>query len=138
MEEAVSLEIMTKEEQLVKLFEEKQTKIEEEKARTEQKLVEAELKAKSLQSLLDQSQNELFEVRSRQERTSSAITDDLELLMTDLERANQRAASAEKEAAMLQERLQELNKQESGEQVNLEIEGEGLALRAQLAAKEAE
>ena len=73
--------------------------------------------------------------------------------MTDLERANQRAASAEKEAAMLQERwvveerkhlsfcefrLQELNKQESGEQVNLEAEGEGLALRAQLAAKEAE
>ena len=35
-------------------------------------------------------------------------------------------------------RLQELNKQESGEQVNLEAEGEGLALRAQLAAKEAE
>merc|ERR1719350_1432418 len=138
MEEAVSLEIMTKEEQLVKLFEDKSARIEEERARSEQKLGEAELKAKSLQSLLDQSQNELFEVRSRQERTSSAITDDLELLMTDLERANQRAASAEKEAAMLQERLQELNKQESGEQVNLEIEGEGLALRAQLAAKEAE
>jgi len=138
MEEAVSLEIMTKEEQLVKLFEEKSAKIEEERARSEQKLVEAELKAKSLQSLLDESQNELFEVRSRQERTSSAITDDLELLMTDLERANQRAASAEKEAAMLQERLQELNRQESGEQVNLEAEGEGLALRAQLAAKEAE
>ena len=73
--------------------------------------------------------------------------------MTDLERANQRAASAEKEAAMLQERwvveerkhlsfcefrLQELNKQEIGEQVNLEAEGEGLALRGQLAAKEAE
>merc|ERR1719447_385442 len=118
MEEAVSLEIMTKEEQLVKLFEDKTAKIEEERARSEQKLGEAELKAKSLQSLLDESQNELFEVRSRQERTSSAITDDLELLMTDLERANQRAASAEKEAAMLQERLQELNKQESGEQVN--------------------
>ena len=31
-----------------------------------------------------------------------------------------------------------MNKQESGEQVNLEAEGEGLALRAQLAAKEAE
>merc|ERR1719462_234808 len=138
MEEAVSLEIMNKEEALIKLFEEKQTKIEEERARSEQKLGEAELKAKSLQSLLDESQNELFEVRSRQERTSSAITDDLELLMTDLERANQRAASAEKEAAMLQERLQELNKQESGEQVNIEAEGEGLALRAQLAAKEAE
>ena len=46
----------------------------------------------------------MIQVRSRQERTSSAITDDLELLMTDLERANQRAATAEKEAAMLQER----------------------------------
>merc|ERR1719400_2343447 len=138
MEEAVSLEIMTKEEQLVKLFEDKSAKIEEEKARTEQKLGEAELKAKSLQSLLDESQNELFEVRSRQERTSSAITDDMELLMTDLERANQRAATAEKEAAMLQERLQEMSTQEKGEQGSREEAGEGLALKAQLAAKEAE
>ena len=117
MEEAIELEIKSKEEALVKLFEEKSSKLEEEKARSEQKLGEAELKAKSLQSLLDESQNELFEVkqkkfkpylliqvRSRQERMSSAITDDLELLMTDLERANQRAATAEKEAAMLQER----------------------------------
>merc|ERR1719400_420515 len=138
MEEAVSLEIMTKEEQLVKLFEEKNSKIEEDKERTEQKLGEAELKVKSLQSLLDESQNELFEVRSRQERTSSAITDDMELLMTDLERANQRAATAEKEAAMLQERLHEINSQEKGEQGSREDAGEGLALRGQLAAKEAE
>merc|ERR1719391_1488217 len=129
---------MTKEEQLVKLFEDKSAKIEEERARSEQKLVEAELKAKSLQSLLDQSQNELFEVRSRQERTSSAITDDLELLMTDLERANQRAVTAEKEVAMLQERLQEMSTQERGEQGSSEEAGEGLALKAQLAAKEAE
>ena len=63
MEDAIDLEIKTKEEALIKLFEEKQTKIEEEKARTEQKLGEAELKAKSLQSLLDESQNELFEVK---------------------------------------------------------------------------
>jgi len=138
MEDAIDLEIKTKEEALIKLFEEKQTKIEEEKARTEQKLGEAELKAKSLQSLLDESQNELFEVRSRQERTSSAITDDMELLMTDLERANQRAVTAEKEAAMLQERLHEINSQEKGEQGSSEDAGEGLALKAQLAAKEAE
>jgi len=138
MEDAIDLEIKTKEEALIKLFEEKQTKIEEEKARTEQKLGEAELKAKSLQSLLDESQNELFEVRSRQERTSSAITDDMELLMTDLERANQRAVTAEKEVAMLQERLQEMSTQERGEQGSSEEAGEGLALKAQLAAKEAE
>jgi len=138
MEDAIDLEIKTKEEALIKLFEEKQTKIEEEKARTEQKLGEAELKAKSLQSLLDESQNELFEVRSRQERTSSAITDDMELLMTDLERANQRAVTAEKEVAMLQERLQDMSTQERGEQGSSEEAGEGLALKAQLAAKEAE
>jgi len=138
MEDAIDLEIKAKEEALIKLFEEKQTKIEEEKARTEQKLGEAELKAKSLQSLLDESQNELFEVRSRQERTSSAITDDMELLMTDLERANQRAVTAEKEATMLQERLLEMSSQEKGEQGSSEDAGEGLALKAQLAAKEAE
>ena len=62
MDEAIDLEIKTKEEKLVKLFEEKNSKIEEDKERTEQKLGEAELKVKSLQSLLDESQNELFEV----------------------------------------------------------------------------
>ena len=71
MEEAVSLEIMTKEEQLVKLFEDKSAKIEEERARSEQKLGEAELKAKSLQSLLDESQNELFEVTSNKQCKAS-------------------------------------------------------------------
>ena len=63
MDEAIDLEIKTKEEKLVKLFEEKNSKIEEDKERTEQKLGEAELKVKSLQSLLDESQNELFEVK---------------------------------------------------------------------------
>ena len=71
MEEAVSLEIMTKEEQLVKLFEDKSAKIEEERARSEQKLGEAELKAKSLQSLLDESQNELFEVTTNKQCKAS-------------------------------------------------------------------
>ena len=70
MEDAIDLEIKTKEEALIKLFEEKQAKIEEEKARTEQKLGEAELKAKSLQSLLDESQNELFEVKLTLRTTS--------------------------------------------------------------------
>merc|ERR1712112_6921 len=125
MEDAIDLEIKTKEEALIKLFEEKQAKIEEEKTRTEQKLGEAELKAKSLQSLLDESQNELFEVRSRQERTSSAITDDMELLMTDLERANQRAVTAEKEAAMLQERLHQMSSEEKGVEGSSEDAGEG-------------
>ena len=63
MDEAIDLEIKTKEEKLFKLFEEKNSKIEEDKERTEQKLGEAELKVKSLQSLLDESQNELFEVK---------------------------------------------------------------------------
>ena len=63
MDEAIDLEIKAKEEKLVKLFEEKNSKIEEDKERTEQKLGEAELKVKSLQSLLDESQNELFEVK---------------------------------------------------------------------------
>ena len=54
MEEAINLEIKRKGAVLVKLFEEK-------KARSEQKL--GEVKTKSLESPLDESKNELFEVR---------------------------------------------------------------------------
>ena len=70
--EAINLEIKNKEEALVKLFEEKNSKGEEEKARSEQRLGEAELKTKSwlhkhspdhvqpaaLQDKLDQEQRE--------------------------------------------------------------------------------
>ena len=71
-DEAIDLEIKSKEEALVKLFEEKNSKGEEKKARSEQRLGEAELKAKSwlhkhspdhvqpaaLQDRLDQEQRE--------------------------------------------------------------------------------
>ena len=71
-DEAIDLKIKSKEEALVKLFEEKISKSEEEKARSEQRLGEAELKTKSwlhkhspdhvqpaaLQDKLDQEQRE--------------------------------------------------------------------------------
>ena len=76
-DEAIDLEIKSKEEALVKLFEEKNSKGEEEKARSEQRLGEAELKTKSwlhkhspdhvqpaaLQDKLDQEQRDLDQHR---------------------------------------------------------------------------
>ena len=76
-DEAIDLEIKSKEEALVKLFEEKNSKGEEKKARSEQRLGEAELKTKSwlhkhspdhvqpaaLQDKLDQEQRDLDQHR---------------------------------------------------------------------------
>jgi homeobox protein cut-like len=141
MEDSIDSEIKAKEEDLNKVFNEKMKSLEEEKVRTDQKLSEADQKAKSLQSLLDESQNELFDVKSKLDHKKSAITDDMDLLLTDLERANQRAATAEKEQAVLQDRLEELR--QGGGQEGAGPEGEGEEreagqLRAQLAAREVE
>ena len=135
MEDSIDTEIKAKEEKLDKMFEEKVAGLEEEKVRTDQKLHEAEQKAKSLQAQVDESQNELFELRGRQEQRRAAITDDMELLLTDLDRANQRAQGAEKEVALLQDRLQEIKEATPLEEEDQELGQEASELRAQLQVK---
>ena len=138
MEESIDSEIKAKEEQLNKNFETRVKGLEEEAARTCQRLGEEERKNKGLQQQLDQTQEELFEARSQQEQRRSAITDDMELLLTDLERANQRALTAEKEVVLLQEQLQEAKEQGQERQEEGEQGEEAGQLRVVLQAKEQE
>ncbi|CAF97413.1 unnamed protein product [Tetraodon nigroviridis] len=68
-------------------------------------LEEAEHKAKSLQTALEKTQAELFDLKTKYDEESTAKADEIEMVMTDLERANQRAESAQREAESLRERL---------------------------------
>ena len=107
MEEMLEEKISKREQELSALFEEKVKVIEEDKARNNQKLAESETKLKQVQSLLDEAHTELFEIRSRQERQSTAKSEEVEIVLVDLDRANMRAAAAEREVSVLQEQLAE-------------------------------
>ena len=110
MEEMLEEKISKREQELSAMFEEKVKVIEEDKARNNQKLAESETKLKQVQSLLDEAHTELFEIRSRQERQSTAKSEEVEIVLVDLDRANMRAAAAEREVSVLQEQLAEARK----------------------------
>ncbi|XP_019903855.2 homeobox protein cut-like 1 isoform X6 [Esox lucius] len=74
------------------------------------KLVEADSKAQSLQTALEATQAELLDLRSKYDEELTAKANEIEVVMSDLERANQRAEVAEKEAEALREQLSSANK----------------------------
>jgi len=119
-------------------FKEKMKVIEEEQITSAQKLAEAESRARVAQKLLQESQGELDEIKYNQDDKRRAVSDEMEILLTDLERANQRANSSEREAGALAERLelmsQEINSQETQSEESVDDKG----LIMQLAAKERE
>ena len=139
MDEMIQQKIGKQEEGLNSIFEEKFKVLEEDKERNNQKLAESEQKLKQMQSLLDESQNELFEIKSRQELHSNAKTEEVDLILVDLDRANQRAVAAEREVTVLQEQLKEMksNKEEQKD-VDDFSEDQTVELRNQLVAKEKE
>ncbi|MGH0149609.1 UNVERIFIED_CONTAM: hypothetical protein FKN15_048994 [Acipenser sinensis] len=59
---------------------------------------------------LDSTQAELFDLKSKYDEETTAKADEIEMVMTDLERANQRAEVAEREAEGLREQLTSANK----------------------------
>ncbi|XP_030623639.1 homeobox protein cut-like 2 [Chanos chanos] len=69
------------------------------------RLGEAEDRIKSLQSSLSLAQTELLELRCRYDREMAAKAEELGLLVTNLEKANQRAELAQREADRLREQL---------------------------------
>lgn len=140
MEETIDKRIKSREEDIINAFNDKMKNFEEEKERSESKLTDSELKQKQLQILLDESQSELFELKSRQEAKRNALSDEMDLMMTDLDRANQRAVTAEKEVINLQEKISELKDVMNKDQDNEEVlhDEEASELKLQLHAKEKE
>ncbi|XP_028814966.1 cut-like homeobox 1b isoform X4 [Denticeps clupeoides] len=94
-----------KEQQLNNDYAEKERKLQESQESLSSKLEEAELKAHSLQTALESTQSELFDLKTKYDEESTAKADEVEMVMTDLERANQRAEAAEREVDSLREQL---------------------------------
>ncbi|KAA0704080.1 Homeobox protein cut-like 1 CCAAT displacement protein [Triplophysa tibetana] len=64
-----------------------------------------DLKTQSVQTALEATQAELHQLKTKYDEESTAKANEIEAVMTDLERANQRAEAAEKEAVTLREQL---------------------------------
>ncbi|XP_058274540.1 cut-like homeobox 1b isoform X3 [Hemibagrus wyckioides] len=99
-----------KEQQLHNDYAEKERKLQESQESMASRLEEAEHKAQTLQTALESTQAELFDLKTKYDEESTAKADEIEMVMTDLERANQRAETAEREAESLREQLTSANK----------------------------
>ncbi|XP_056329254.1 cut-like homeobox 1b [Danio aesculapii] len=96
---------LEKQQQIHKDYTEKERRLQESQESLVCKLQEAELKAQTLQTALERTQTELFDLKAKNDEESTAKADEIDMVMIDLERANQRAEAAEREAEALQEQL---------------------------------
>ncbi|XP_051252649.1 cut-like homeobox 1b isoform X4 [Dicentrarchus labrax] len=127
-------------------YAEKERKLQESQDSMSSRLEEAEHKAQSLQTALETTQAELFDLKTKYDEESTAKADEIEMVMTDLERANQRAEAAQREAESLRERLSLSNQsQQLGSPAKADPDTEQAAevashssLEAELRAKERE
>ncbi|XP_045560031.1 protein CASP isoform X6 [Salmo salar] len=101
--------VQEKQVQLHNDYAEKERKLQESQESMSSKLVEAEHKAQSLQTALKTTQAELFDLKTKYDEDCTAKADEIEMVMTDLERANQRAEVAQREAEALREQLTSSN-----------------------------
>ncbi|KAM5262098.1 homeobox protein cut-like 1 isoform 12-T12 [Hipposideros larvatus] len=104
--ETIALE---KEQKLQNDFAEKERKLQETQMSTTSKLEEAEHKVQTLQTALEKTRTELFDLKTKYDEEITAKADEIEIIMTDLERANQRAEVAQREAETLREQLSSAN-----------------------------
>ena len=139
MLELIDQKVAKKEEDLEKMFEEKTRVMEEERQRNSQKLADAVQKMSQMQRTLSETQTELYEIQTSRDQQRNARSEEVELVLVDLERATQRALTAEREVLTLQEQLKDL---QSGPSSLPEVEDfsdeQSAALRNQLMAKEQE
>ncbi|XP_060928752.1 cut-like homeobox 1b isoform X4 [Limanda limanda] len=127
-------------------YAEKERKLQESQDSMSSRLEEAEHKAQSLQTALETTQAELFDLKTKYDEESTAKADEIEMVMTDLERANQRAEGSQREAESLREQLSLSNQsQQLGSPAKADPDTEQVAevashssLEAELRAKERE
>ncbi|XP_078404875.1 protein CASP-like isoform X7 [Cetorhinus maximus] len=105
--ESLALE---KEQKLQNDFTEKERKLQETQTSLASKFEEADHKVQVLQTALESTQTELFDLKAKYDEESTAKADEIEMIMTDLERANQRAEVVQREAETLREQLSSANK----------------------------
>ncbi|KAK3736333.1 hypothetical protein QZH41_020805 [Actinostola sp. cb2023] len=105
LEERVLSKVKEREKELQREFAEKEKLLRETQVAVARKLGVAEHKSATLQAALDNTQTELFDIRSKYDEVTAARSSEIEILESDVDRTNQRALSAEKQVEALKEEL---------------------------------
>ncbi|KAI7800678.1 cut-like homeobox 1b isoform X1 [Triplophysa rosa] len=129
---------LEKQQQIHQDYAEKERRFQESQESSLLKLQDAEVKAQSLQTALDRTQTELFDLKTKYDEESTAKADEIEMVMIDLERANQRAEAAEREVTSLRQQLTSHIYTSPNTQDECEDIGSRPSLEAELSAKERE
>ncbi|XP_048178832.1 homeobox protein cut-like 2 isoform X6 [Corvus hawaiiensis] len=126
---------------------EKQKGLQEAQVTLATRLGEAEEKIKVLHAALKATQTELLELRCKYDEEAASKADEVAMIMTNLEKANQRAEAAQREVESLREQLAAVNSSlrlaccsptgTTGDKVNYSM-CSGSRLEAALAAKDRE
>ncbi|XP_044174088.1 protein CASP-like isoform X2 [Acropora millepora] len=139
MEERVQGRVREKEKDMQKVFSDKENALQEKQVSVAKKLGEAEHKAATLQAALDSTQSELFDVKAKFDEMAAARSTEIEILEADVERANQRASSAERQVESLREELLAAQNANDGVRPNMLETIDAISrasLEQELAAKE--
>ena len=102
------------------------------------KLGETEAKCLSLQAQLQKANNDLYELKSKQDELINAKSCEIDLLMLDLDKMNERAANAERLAEQLSKKSSEYNSAELDKKADLNEQLKTGSFEVELAAKEKE
>lgn len=105
IDETLNQKLTSEVEKLQADFDDKLKLVEDEKADLEKKCKDAEVIAKTTQQLLEQTQTEIFEATNKLSQKSDAKSDEVEMILNDLEAAIQRAVIAERETEAIKEKL---------------------------------
>ncbi len=89
-------------------YNDKLAAVEESKAESERKAAEAEARARTLERQLTEAQSKLFDAENSRMERREAKSEEMDMVMNDLEASQQRAAVAEKELEAARDRLQEV------------------------------
>ncbi|XP_065890443.1 protein CASP-like [Dysidea avara] len=97
LQEKAAAMVRTREEQLVREYSEQEKQLQEVVESFKDKLSQSESKVVTLTAALESTQAELFDLKNKFDEESTAKAAEIDLLATDLERANQRVITMERE-----------------------------------------
>ena len=140
IDETLNSRIKDASERMMEEYNEKLRLLEEDKTVYERRNAEMAEKLRSAQKQLAESQAELFEAQSKRDEKRNAEKDEVEILLNDMETANERAADAERENEVLRDQVGEMKAKmaELESQSATAETAESPALSRELASKERE
>jgi len=104
-EESLQAKLDERDKVLQETYKQRESQLQNGQLEVAAKLGEAEAKVKSLQEALKTAEQEVFDVKAKYDEQSAARLSEMEILENDLERANQNALAAEKDAEAVKEQL---------------------------------